>query len=103
MTNMILIVQQHNASEHVGLLNQMFQLRARVFYDRLHWRVDVKNGMERDRYDEEDPVYVLYTDEDQRRLIGSLRLLPTTRPTLGADYLSDSVPDSARLTSPSIP
>jgi N-acyl-L-homoserine lactone synthetase len=102
MTIMIVIVQQHNARQYAGLLNQMFQLRARVFHDRLRWRVQVVDGMERDKYDREDPVYVLYTDPDQRRLIGSLRLLPTTGPTLVADYFADTVPDSAGLTSPEI-
>ena len=102
MMNMILVVQQHNARQYEGLLNQMFRLRARVFRDRLRWKVQVIDGMERDRYDGEDPVYILYTDEMQQRLIGSLRLLPTTGPTLVADYFADTVPDSARLTAPSI-
>ena len=93
MMNMILVVQQHNAREYEGLLNQMFRLRARVFHDRLRWKVQVIDGMERDRYDREDPVYILYTDEMQQRLIGSLRLLPTTGPTLVADYFADTVPD----------
>ena len=99
---MILVVQQHNAHQYAGLLNQMFRLRARVFRDRLHWKVEVVDGMERDGYDREDPVYILYTDEKQQRLIGSLRLLPTTGPTLVADFFADTVPDSARLTSPFI-
>jgi acyl homoserine lactone synthase len=102
MTTMILVVQEHNAYEYAGLLNQMYRLRARVFHDRLGWKVRVTDGMERDRYDDENPVYVLYTDEAQRRLIGSLRLLPTTGPTLVADFFADTVPDSARLTSPAI-
>ena len=99
---MILVVQQHNAHQYASLLNKMFRLRARVFRDRLHWKVEVVDGMERDGYDREDPVYILYTDEKQQRLIGSLRLLPTTGPTLVADFFADTVPDSARLTSPFI-
>jgi acyl homoserine lactone synthase len=102
MMNMILVVQQHNAHQYAGLLNQMFRLRARVFHDRLRWKVEVVDGMERDEYDREDPVYILYTDEKQQRLIGSLRLLSTTGPTLVADFFADTVPDSARLTSPFI-
>jgi acyl homoserine lactone synthase len=99
---MIVVVQQHNAQQYGSLLNQMFRLRARVFHERLGWKVDVTDGKEIDKYDSEDPVYVMYTDEDQQKLIGSLRLLPTTGPTLVADYFEDTVPDSARLTSPYI-
>jgi acyl homoserine lactone synthase len=102
MMNMIVVVQQHNAKQYGYLLNQMFRLRARVFHDRLRWKVQVTDGLEIDKYDREDPVYVLYTDEDQKQLIGSLRLLPTTGPTLVADYFEDTVPDSAGLTSPYI-
>jgi N-acyl-L-homoserine lactone synthetase len=102
MMNMIVVVQQNNARQYAGLLNQMFRLRARVFHDRLGWKVDVTDGMEIDKYDSEDPAYILYTDEEQKKLIGSLRLLPTTGPTLVADYFEDTVPDSAGLTSPYI-
>jgi acyl homoserine lactone synthase len=102
MMHMIVVVQQHNAQQYRSLLNQMFRLRARVFHERLGWKVQVTDGKEIDKYDSEDPVYVMYTDEDQQKLIGSLRLLPTTGPTLVADYFEDTVPDSARLTSPYI-
>jgi acyl homoserine lactone synthase len=68
----------------------------------LKWDVTVKDGMERDRFDDEGPVYLIYTDKAQRQVKGSLRLLPTTGPTLLADFFSDTLPDAARLTSPSI-
>src|SRR5689334_14068410 len=100
--NMITVVEQNNANEHANLLNGMFRLRARVFHDRLKWNVHVKNGLERDRYDDEGPVYVIYTDDDQQRVLGSLRLLPTTGPTLVTDFFADTLPDAANLTSPSI-
>lgn len=99
---MITVVERHNARQHAHLLNDMFRLRARTFHDRLGWNVEVVNGMERDRYDEEDPVYVLYTDDSCGKLIGSLRLLPTTGPTLVADYFADTAPDAAELASPTI-
>jgi len=99
---MIVVVQHHNAHEHAGLLNEMFRLRARVFHDRLGWDVQVVNGMERDRFDNETPVYIVYADHYRRRVIGSLRLLPTTGPTLVADFFADTRPDPVELTSPAI-
>ena len=80
----------------------MFRLRARVFRDRLKWDVVVTDGMERDRYDDEGPVYLIYTDEEQKAVKGSLRLLPTTGPTLLADFFADTLPDAAQLTAPTI-
>ena len=99
---MLVVVEETNAHEHKALLEEMFRLRARVFNDRLKWDVTVTDGMERDRYDDEGPVYLIYTDEAQDQVKGSLRLLPTTGPTLLADFFSDTLPDAAQLSAPSI-
>jgi acyl homoserine lactone synthase len=95
-------VQQHNAKRYSHLLEEMFRLRARVFRDRLKWDVKVTDGMERDGYDEEDPAYLIYADAALEHVLGSLRLLPTTGPTLVGDVFADTLPDLARLTSPHI-
>ena len=99
---MIVVVEPHNAEKHSHLLEQMFRMRARIFHDHLGWDVVVKDGMERDKYDEQSPVYIIYTDEDGHRVKGSLRLLPTTGPTLVADFFSDTLPDAASLMAPTI-
>jgi len=99
---MIIVVEPHNAEKHAHLLEQMFRMRARIFHDHLGWDVVVKDGMERDKYDEQSPVYIIYTDEDGHRVKGSLRLLPTTGPTLVADFFSDTLPDAASLMAPTI-
>jgi acyl homoserine lactone synthase len=99
---MIVIVEGHNAEKHTDLLEQMFRQRARVFHDRLGWDVTVKDGKERDRFDDENPVYIIYTDDAGRKVKGSLRLLPTTGPTLLADFFSDTLPDAVHLAAPTI-
>ena len=99
---MIVVVEPHNAEKHADLLEQMFRMRARIFHDHLGWDVVVKDGEERDKYDEQNPVYIIYTDEDGHRVKGSLRLLPTTGPTLVADFFSDTFPDAASLMAPTI-
>ena len=99
---MIVVVQDYNAREYAHLLDQMFRLRARVFAERLRWDVTVVDGQERDRFDALAPVYLIYTDEEGRQVMGSLRLLPTTGPTVLADFFFDTMPDAARLSAPSI-
>ena len=99
---MIVVVEPHNAEKHGHLLEQMFRMRGRIFHDHLGWDVVVKDGMERNKYDEQSPVYIIYTDEDGHRVKGSLRLLPTTGPTLVADFFSDTLPDAASLMAPTI-
>jgi acyl homoserine lactone synthase len=99
---MIFIVEQHNYGKYSELIDDMFRLRARIFYDRLRWDVQVTDGKERDKYDDEGPVYLIYADKARREVKGSLRLLPTTGPTLLADFFSDTRPDALDLTAPTI-
>src|ERR1700749_2151318 len=99
---MIGIVEAHNGGKRPHLLEQMFRQRARIFHDRLGWDVTVKDGKERDRFDDENPVYIIYTDDAGRKVKGSLRLLPTTGPTLLADFFSDTVPDAVHIVAPTI-
>jgi hypothetical protein len=42
-----------------ALLTQMFRLRYEVFYQQLAWEVDGTGDLERDEFDDLDPVYVL--------------------------------------------
>ena len=72
------------------------------FHEHLGWDVNVTDGKERDKYDDEGPVYIIYTDHHGRKVKGSLRLLPTTGPTLLADLFSDTIPDAVNLSAPTI-
>jgi len=98
----IVVVEKSNAHRYANLLDKMFRQRARFFHDRLKWDVQVTDGKERDRYDDEGPVYIIYTDDLRGEVKGSLRLLPTTGPTLAADVFSDTLPDAVHLSAPSI-
>jgi N-acyl-L-homoserine lactone synthetase len=96
----IVVGEPHDAPEHRDLLDEMFRLRAHVFHDRLRWDVGVTDDMERDRFDDLMPVYII--DADGPTVRGSLRLLPTTGPTLSEETFSDTIPDAAALSAPTI-
>ena len=83
------------------LFDQMFRSRALVFHERLQWRVSVKDGWETDRYDDEDHVYLLALDENGEHQ-GSLRLLPTTGPTMLQNEFSDFFTESVDVSAPTI-
>ena len=97
---MIHVIEQYNAEKYPLLMEQMFRLRASVFHDHLKWDVEVVEGRERDKYDGEGPVYIIYTDDDARIVKGSLRLLPTTGPTVLADFFSDTLPAGVQISAP---
>lgn len=99
---MIVVIQLHNANRYQELLEDMYRLRARVFRDKLKWDVAVVDGMERDEYDRKCPVYIILTDSNALTVYGSLRILPTTGPTLLANIFSDTLPDAVYLSAPTI-
>ena len=78
---MITILTNADRETNTHLFDQMFRGRARIFYERLGWDVNVVDGWEIDRYDDLDPVYLVSTDGGSR-VLGSLRLLPTTGDTM---------------------
>lgn len=98
---MIHVIETRDRPANKTLLDGMFRLRARVFHDKLGWKVQVRDGLEIDRFDDEDPVYIIHTDRFGR-VDGSCRLLPTTGPTLLEEAFADTCPDLARLSAPSI-
>jgi acyl homoserine lactone synthase len=99
---MITVIEPNNAAEHRKLMEEMFRLRARAFRNGLGWDVQVADGMEHDKYDDEAPVYLVYSDDEAREVKGCLRLLPTTGPTVFADFFSDMLPEAVHLSAPSI-
>jgi acyl homoserine lactone synthase len=73
-----------DANEHGGLgslLDEMHQLRARVFAGRLGWQVRIEYGRERDEYDALEPTYILALT-DRGQVAGCARVLPTTGPIM---------------------
>jgi len=60
-----------------NMLGQMWQQRADVFVEKLGWELPLQDGLEIDGYDHDEAIYLLATDEDEK-VTGSLRILPTT-------------------------
>lgn len=92
---MILTIEGVDRHLHPGLFEQMFRMRAAVFADRLGWDVSVADGREVDRFDAEDPLYLLCVDEESEEVKGAVRLLSTTGPNMLKDVFSVLVPDGA--------
>jgi N-acyl-L-homoserine lactone synthetase len=72
-------------ADHYGAcltdLAEMHRLRYRIFKERLGWDVEVSGDMEVDEFDACRPAYLLQKDDDGR-IQGCVRLLPTTGPTM---------------------
>ena len=99
---MFILVQESEYERNRVLLNKMYQLRKAIFFDELQWDVSVDEAGERDRYDDLGPAYLIWCDEDRETLYGSLRLLPTTGPTLLNDVFRRTYSPDLDLCHPSI-
>lgn len=99
---MYLLIQGHEYHKNARLLDQSFRLRKKVFADRLGWNVSVSGPHERDRYDDLNPCYLIWCDESQAQLYGSVRLMPTTGPTLLYDVFRNTFPNACDLVAPGI-
>jgi acyl homoserine lactone synthase len=97
---MIRLVNGMDYTNHGDELDQMFRLRKRTFADRLKWDVSVFGHYEIDTYDMLKPLYVLAMSDDSKRVLGSLRLLPSTGPNMLADTFFDLLPDGKPIRSP---
>jgi len=84
-----------------SLATQMFQHRATQFHDRQGWDVEIdEEGKERDVYDGLNPLYVIWENPGGGHG-GSMRLLPTTGPTMVNDHFQD-LTDGVHIASPLI-
>lgn len=79
-------------SEHERqLVDAQHKLRARIFGERLGWEVTVRDGGERDEFDELLPTYIV-TTTDNGAVAGCARLLPAMGPTMVAGVFPSLLP-----------
>ena len=99
---MIVRINGSERDQNRALINEMYRQRARVFKERLGWEVEVQDGMETDRFDDENPLYLISVDDVTGRLRGSLRLLPTTGPNMLRDVFPVLLPEDLVVESATI-
>jgi N-acyl-L-homoserine lactone synthetase len=90
----------HQFGQHLDVLAAMYRLRRRVFRDRLDWSVSVSGDLELDVFDALKPTYLVVMNDGS--VIGCVRLLPTTGPTMLSETFPELLggqtpPNSARI------
>jgi acyl homoserine lactone synthase len=99
---MLKLIEGSYASFFPREIDAMFRNRAEIFSERLGWEVVVKNGYERDRFDDLNPLYLVSVDPVTERYWGSLRLLPTTGPNMLRDVFPQLLEEGEVVESPTI-
>jgi N-acyl-L-homoserine lactone synthetase len=98
---MIRIIDGRLRHRYANEIDAMHRIRKKVFHDRMKWDVSIINDWEIDGYDALSPVYLTCIDQEGR-VVGGLRLLPTTGFTMLNDTFSVLLPESGRVESPLI-
>lgn len=85
---MLHIVTTENIDLYRAEMDQAFRLRHRVFVEEKGWtELTREDGRETDRFDDEHVVHMLFIADG--RVIGYQRMLPSIRPHLLTEVLSD--------------
>lgn len=83
---MVDVVTANNRHKFQGMVDAMHVDRKRIFVDALKWNIPVVDGKyEIDQFDNEDAVYLLALDGKKETHLGSVRLLPSSKPHLLGD------------------
>ena len=99
---MLKFIEGSRASLFPLEMDAMFRNRAVTFSERLGWDVTVKDGYERDEFDDANPLYLVSVDPNTNEYWGSLRLLPTTGPNMLRDVFSCLLQDGEFIESATI-
>ena len=85
---MLMVIPGSDISRHAVLMDRAFRFRHTVFVDEKGWE-DLRqpDGLERDQFDDAHATHHICLRGDE--IVGYQRLLPTTRPHLLTDVLSD--------------
>ena len=98
---MLRYIYGHELGNFPVLRDTMFRDRADQFKTRMGWEVTVNAaGFEKDEYDEENPLYVIWQNDNGTHG-GSMRFLPTVGPTMVNDHFSH-LSDGVHIESPLI-
>lgn len=90
---MLRYITGRELAQNARLQASMHRDRADQFLHRLKWEVSVDDrGWERDEYDHDGTLYVIWVMPDGTHG-GSMRFLPTTRSVMVNDHFADLLPD----------
>ncbi len=85
---MLMVIPGSDISRNAALMNRAFRFRHAIFVEEKGWSdLRQSDGLERDRFDDAHAIHQLCLRGDD--IVGYQRLLPTTRPHLLSDVLTD--------------
>jgi N-acyl-L-homoserine lactone synthetase len=98
---MVIVLNGRERRTHPDHFERLFRLRYRVFVKQRGWSLPVVNNREIDQYDDDDAFYFLDLDDDEN-IQGTVRMTPTVKSSLLADYFPHLVESGQSPRSPRV-
>jgi N-acyl-L-homoserine lactone synthetase len=98
---MVLVLNGSERRKYPEYFDRLFRLRYQVFIKQRGWPLPALNSCEIDQYDDDDAVYFLDLD-DEDVIRGTVRMTPTIKSSLLADYFPHLVENGQSPRSPDI-
>jgi len=98
---MVVVLKGSQRSEYPDYFDQLFRLRHQIFITGRGWSLPSRNGREIDQYDIDEAVYFLDVNGDGK-IEGTVRITPTLRASLTADYFPHLVENGVPPRAPDI-
>jgi acyl-homoserine lactone synthase len=98
---MVIVLNGSERRRQPDYFDRLFRLRYQVFVKQRGWPLPAVNSHEIDQYDDDDAVYFLDLD-DNDRIRGTVRMTPTVKSSLLADYFPHLVENGQSPRSPHV-
>jgi N-acyl-L-homoserine lactone synthetase len=98
---MVIVLDGSQRRKRPDYFDRLFRLRYQVFVKQRGWPLPAVNSCEIDQYDDDDAVYFLDLDENDR-IQGTVRMTPTVKASLLADYFPHLVETGQSPRSPHV-
>jgi acyl-homoserine lactone synthase len=98
---MVIVLKGSERRQQPDHFDRLFRLRYQVFVKQRGWPLPAVNSYEIDQYDDDDAVYFLDLDDDDK-IQGTVRMTPTVKSSLLADYFPHLVESGESPRSPRV-
>ncbi len=93
---MILFITPQNKGDYQDVLKKTYEIRKKIFVDKLKWDLKCEGSYEIDQFDHETAHYLVYLDTDEE-VRGCMRLTPTTSENLTQNIFGAYVPNNLKI------
>lgn len=98
---MVIVLNGSERRKQPDYFDRLFRLRYQIFVKQRGWPLPTVNSSEIDQYDDDDAVYFLDLDNEDR-IQGTVRMTPTVKSSLLADYFPHLVENGESPRSPHV-